>query len=131
MPPRRPPQRHRPVTLATAAGVSSLILPGITLLRQYSINSSPYPILYTFAISFVTFLLYGYDKMQARNMRWRTKEVTLHFLAIVGGWPGALAGMHYFQHKTRKASFQLWFWAIVLAWEGVAWAQWTGGMKAH
>jgi uncharacterized membrane protein YsdA (DUF1294 family) len=64
--------------------------------------------------------------MQARNMEWRVKEVTLHTLALVGGWPGALVGMHYFQHKTRKTSFQIVFWVTVLAWQGVWWKFWNG-----
>lgn len=83
------------------------------------------PTIYTCVLSLVTFLFYGYDKMQARNLQWRVKEVTLHALAFCGGWPGALIGMHYFQHKTRKTRFQLVFWGIVLGWQGISWKVWT------
>ncbi|KAH7399472.1 hypothetical protein BKA66DRAFT_165340 [Pyrenochaeta sp. MPI-SDFR-AT-0127] len=126
MPSRRPPARHRPLTLATAAGVISLVLPSVTLIRIYTANGFFMPIVYSCLLSGITFLTYGYDKIQARNREWRVKEVTLHTLSAVGGWPGALAGMHYFQHKTRKPSFQIVFWTIVMGWQGVAWGLWTG-----
>lgn len=72
-------------------------------------------------ISGVTFFFYGYDKMQARNLEWRVKETTLHVLALSGGWPGALAGQHYFQRKTRKSGFMAVFWGIVVGWQAVWW----------
>lgn len=123
--PRPPPQRHRPFTLATLAGVTSLILPSITLARVYSngpvLKSSLLPVAYTCFISGVTFLTYGYDKMQARNLEWRVSEWTLHLLGLLGGWPGALVGMHFFQHKTRKTKLLMPFWVIVLGWQSVLW----------
>ena len=70
---------------------------------------------------------YGYDKMQARHQDWRVKETTLHMFAILGGWPGALAGMHFFQHKTRKTAFQIPFWTIVVGWQAVWLLVWMGG----
>ncbi|KAF2132690.1 DUF1294-domain-containing protein [Dothidotthia symphoricarpi CBS 119687] len=127
MPPRKP-YRHRPLTVATVAGILSLVLPTVTLIRLYTATHSLLPIAYTCAVSSVTFVLYGYDKMQARSMEWRVAEVKLHFLAMVGGWPGALAGMHYFQHKTRKVGFQVGFWGIVMGWHGLLWGFWRGGL---
>ncbi|KAF1942643.1 DUF1294-domain-containing protein [Clathrospora elynae] len=130
MPPNRARPRHRPLTVAAFLGISSLVLPTVTLIRLYTVSRFPtYTCIYICFISGITFLFYGYDKMQARNLEWRVKEVTLHTLAIVGGWPGALAGMHYFQHKTRKTRFQAVFWSILLAWEGVWWMVWSGGVR--
>ena len=122
-PPRRP-QRRRPLTVATVVGALSLVLPSASLGRLCFSTGSLLPTLYTGAVSAVTFLLYGYDKMQARNLEWRVKETTLHTLALLGGWPGALAGMHYFQHKTRKTAFQVPFWIIVVGWQVVWWMVW-------
>lgn len=123
--PARPRPRHRPVTLATLAGFASLILPSLTLARLYTIHpvskSSLLPAVYAAFISGATFLTYGYDKMQARNLEWRVSELTLHFLGLLGGWPGALVGMHFFQHKTRKISFLIPFWGIVMGWQGIMW----------
>jgi uncharacterized membrane protein YsdA (DUF1294 family) len=123
--PRSPPRRHRPLTLATLAGFTSLILPSITLARLYSngpvLKSSLFPAAYTCFISGMTFLTYGYDKLQARNMEWRVSEWTLHLLGLLGGWPGALVGMHFFQHKTRKTRFLVPFWMIVFGWQSALW----------
>lgn len=131
MVPRAKP-RHRPWTVATVAGVASLLLPAAALMRLYTLSRFPlYAVLYTCVVNGATFLFYGYDKMQARNMEWRVKETTLQTLALVGGWPGALAGMHYFQHKTKKVAFQVVFWGIVLCWEGVAWLVWSGGVTVR
>jgi len=69
--------------------------------------------LYTGA-SVVAFIAYGLDKSAARNGRWRTKESTLHMLALVGGWPGALLAQRVYRHKSKKREFQVVFWAIVL-----------------
>ncbi|KAH8725279.1 hypothetical protein GQ44DRAFT_225905 [Phaeosphaeriaceae sp. PMI808] len=129
MPRNRVRPRHRPLSLATIAGIFSLVLPTCTLIRLYNSTSSLYPALYICVISGVTFLFYGYDKMQARNMEWRVRERTLHVLALIGGWPGALAGMHYFQHKTSKSKFQYMFWGIVMGWECVLYAAWRGGSQ--
>ena len=123
MPPR--PHRRRPVTIATAAGVFSLVLPAVSLIRLYTRTGSLFALGYTCVISSATFLLYGYDKMQARNREWRVKEATLHTLELLGGWPGALAGQHCFQHKTRKTAFQIPFWIIVAGWQVVWWAVWS------
>ncbi|KRB78163.1 DNA-binding protein [Nocardioides sp. Root190] len=66
-------------------------------------------------LSVVTFATYGADKSAAVNGRWRTSESTLHLLALVGGWPGALAGQKVFRHKTRKQPFRTIFWLTVVA----------------
>jgi uncharacterized membrane protein YsdA (DUF1294 family) len=41
-------------------------------------------------------------------------ERTLHLLALLGGWPGAILGQRHFRHKTRKVSFLFAFWAVVV-----------------
>jgi uncharacterized membrane protein YsdA (DUF1294 family) len=64
--------------------------------------------------SLVLFVLYGIDKRAARLSRHRIPEARLHFLALIGGIPGALFAQRIFRHKTRKTSFQLVTWAIVI-----------------
>ncbi|KAF2793064.1 DUF1294-domain-containing protein [Melanomma pulvis-pyrius CBS 109.77] len=131
MPPRSRPYRHRPISAATAVGAFALVLPAINLIRLYTRGGSLLHLGYHCIISGVTFLFYGYDKMQSRNLQWRVKETTLHTLELLGGWPGALIGQHYFQHKTRKTAFQIPFWAIVVGWQVVWWAVWTGRITSH
>ena len=66
------------------------------------------------ALSAAGFIVYAIDKSAAAHGSWRTPESTLHMLALAGGWPGALLAQQVFRHKTRKWSFQLLFWLIVL-----------------
>ncbi|WP_130905607.1 MULTISPECIES: DUF1294 domain-containing protein [unclassified Pseudomonas] len=65
-------------------------------------------------VSVLAFLLYWSDKRKARADQWRTPENVLHALEFAGGWPGALLAQQAFRHKTRKVSFQVVFWLIVL-----------------
>lgn len=48
----------------------------------------------------------GLDKSLARSASVRTPETVIFVLALLGGSPGALLGIHVFRHKTRKAAFQ-------------------------
>jgi uncharacterized membrane protein YsdA (DUF1294 family) len=57
------------------------------------------------ALSLAAFLAYGWDKRRARTGGRRVPERTLHMLALLGGFPGAFAGMRVFRHKTRKVLF--------------------------
>ena len=65
-------------------------------------------------VSLLAFLLYWSDKRKARADTWRTPENVLHAVELAGGWPGALLAQQLFRHKTRKLSYQLMFWIIVL-----------------
>lgn len=51
-------------------------------------------------------LLMGIDKRKAQLGKWRIPERTLFLIAILGGSPGSIAGMFFFRHKTRHASFR-------------------------
>ena len=83
------------------------------------------------AMSVLAILLYGSDKSAAVNNRWRTQESTLHFVGLMGGWPGALFAQDAFRHKSRKAEFQSVFWAtVVLNCAGLAWLLATGKADA-
>jgi uncharacterized membrane protein YsdA (DUF1294 family) len=55
--------------------------------------------------SLVTFVAFGIDKRRATRNERRIPERTLHGLELAFGWPGALAGMLVFRHKTRKARY--------------------------
>lgn len=60
----------------------------------------------TSATSFVAF---GWDKLRARaasgGYQGRVPERRLHTLSWLGGWPGSVAAMVLFRHKTRKPVF--------------------------
>jgi uncharacterized membrane protein YsdA (DUF1294 family) len=64
-------------------------------------------------MSLICFIAYGLDKRQAARGGRRISERTLHTLAFLGGWPGAIAAQRSFRHKTRKLSFRVYFWLVV------------------
>ncbi|TDN58464.1 uncharacterized membrane protein YsdA (DUF1294 family) [Scandinavium goeteborgense] len=57
----------------------------------------------------LTLVVYGRDKMAARNAWRRVPESTLLTFGFVGGWPGAILGQQLFRHKTQKQPFKTWF----------------------
>ena len=65
------------------------------------------------AASLAAFVIYAWDKTAAEKNHWRTKESTLHLIALAGGWPGALLAQKVLRHKSRKQSFQVVFWGTV------------------
>ncbi len=73
-------------------------------------------------LSVVALAAYRSDTAAAQQGRWRTPESTLHLIALLGGWPGALVARRLFRHKTRKQPFVAVFWltvavnCVALAW---------------
>jgi len=57
----------------------------------------------------------GLDKSSARSATMRIPEVVLYMLALIGGVPGIILGVHVFKHKTRKAAFQFVLLLIIVA----------------
>ncbi len=64
-------------------------------------------------ISLVTLVFYWSDKRAAQKGEWRTPESSLHFLELLGGWPGALIGQKKLHHKCSKESYQFEFCIMV------------------
>ncbi|MCD0248093.1 DUF1294 domain-containing protein [Xanthomonas melonis] len=67
------------------------------------------------ATSIAALIAYRLDKTAATHGRRRTPEATLHAIALLGGWPGALLAQSLFRHKTVKTSFQIAFWISAIA----------------
>ncbi|TVP87635.1 MAG: DUF1294 domain-containing protein [Pseudomonadaceae bacterium] len=74
-------------------------------------------------VSLVSFLLYRSDKRSALASGQRTPEKVLHLSELLGGWPGALIAQQRYRHKTRKASYQLTFWLIIVVHQ-LFWVDW-------
>lgn len=72
--------------------------------------------------SIVTYIAYAFDKSKAQRGAWRTPESTLHFFALIGGWPGAAIAQQTLRHKSKKRNFRIVFWLTVIVNCGVlAW----------
>ena len=56
---------------------------------------------YLLAVNILAFVLFGADKQKARRNAW------LILSAVIGGSVGAILGMRFFHHKTRKAKFAI------------------------
>lgn len=65
-------------------------------------------------MSLASFAAYGFDKRRATISGRRVPERTLHLMAFLGGWPGALFAQRQFRHKTQKTSFLIAFWTVVV-----------------
>jgi uncharacterized membrane protein YsdA (DUF1294 family)/cold shock CspA family protein len=107
------PGNTKPITrlFKVLIAVSFIVFVGWSVLAY----NMPIQILYLYlAASVFTFLVYAKDKRAARRGRWRTKENTLHTLALIGGWPGALIAQQKLRHKSRKNTFQFMFWTTVV-----------------
>ena len=72
-------------------------------------------LLYLLIINAIAFLLMLVDKYKARKNLWRIPEATLMTSAALGGSIGALTGMKFFHHKTRKWYFRFGIPAILIA----------------
>lgn len=62
---------------------------------------------YLILLNAAAFCLYGIDKKRAVRRQWRIPEKMLLGIAALGGSPGALLGMYFFHHKTRKRKFSM------------------------
>lgn len=72
----------------------------LTLLQQILL-------VYFLVINIVTFFYFGIDKLKSQVAgKRRISERTLWILSLIGGSMGALAGIKFFRHKTKKLSFQ-------------------------
>jgi uncharacterized membrane protein YsdA (DUF1294 family)/cold shock CspA family protein len=98
-------------------------LPIVGSVQLLTVQGYPWVLVIYALASISSFWFYRADKQNALNERRRIPEKHLHLAELLGGWPGALIAQQVFRHKTRKISFQIVFWAIVLAHQ-VLWADW-------
>jgi uncharacterized membrane protein YsdA (DUF1294 family) len=97
-----------------------LFVPSLAMLRLTQTLGVQLVLGYAALISLVAFFTYRHDKKQAQAEGWRTPESTLHFLELLGGWPGAFLAQRALRHKSSKTSYQIAFWAIVALHEFVS-----------
>ncbi len=97
-------------------GLIAILLSIIFFLILAIVTELNLVLLWLAAATTITFILYGYDKAQAKRGGGRVPEVVLHGAALAGGFLGGWAGMYVFRHKTRHSNFK-----IVLALATLLW----------
>src|SRR5688572_15533796 len=117
------PQRLQPISRAQRGRVGVAVFLALGLLLAVPVyavsrlaSSIDWRVLVGVPLALSTFAFFAYrsDKRRAEAGEWRVPESTLHFMALIGGWPGAFLGQRAFRHKTSKVSFRIVFWFIVL-----------------
>lgn len=109
---RLPPQKSRNVSLVTV-GFAVLFLSFVVI--SVILGKAPPIILGVYiVVSLVAYIAYSMDKSAAKRGAWRTSEGTLHWLSIIGGWPGALIAQQTLRHKSKKEMFRIVFWMTVI-----------------
>lgn len=101
-----------------------LVLPSLGMLKAQTEPWGLWVVLVSILASGAAYYLYWRDKRSALAKEWRVAESTLQATALLGGWPGALVAQQRFRHKTRKASFLIPFWLIVITHQ-VIWFDYT------
>lgn len=76
--------------------------------------------IYLIVINVIAFVTYGADKRRAIRHKWRIPEYVLILLALTGGGAGALAGIYFFCHKTRKWKFRILVPLSLILWISIA-----------
>lgn len=132
--PRRA-NRHRESPSGSSASSGLIFLLAYAVLVGAAVWSGRLPPLVLGVVpglSLLAFFAYALDKNAAQTGRWRTKESTLHLLALAGGWPGAWAAQRLLRHKSSKQSFLLVYRATVVIHCAalLGWVFWLRGLPA-
>lgn len=64
--------------------------------------------------SIFSMIFYKTDKNLAEHQYFRIPEWNLHCWDLFWGWPGGFLAQQFFRHKTKKVSFQIFFWLTLL-----------------
>ncbi|MGB3071915.1 MAG: cold shock and DUF1294 domain-containing protein [Ottowia sp.] len=87
----------------------------VVLALGYALGHPPRWALWAYlGLSVITFVTYAADKSAAKRGAWRISEQTLHLMALLGGWPGALVAQQALRHKSSKMEFRTVFWGTVI-----------------
>jgi uncharacterized membrane protein YsdA (DUF1294 family) len=97
--------------------MSFLVLAGMLALPVYAVQRLG---LYGLVLSTVAYWVYAVDKRRAEEGLWRIPEAQLQLVELLDGWPGAFLAQRRLRHKCSKASYQVMFWLIVLAYQFAA-----------
>ena len=90
------------------------ILPLVGSIHFFATTRNPLPLILYPVMSVLTYALYADDKFRAKRENWRIPEQSLHLCEFAGGWLGGFVAQRRLHHKSKKKSYQLKFWMIVI-----------------
>lgn len=90
-----------------------LLLPAYAVHQRLGMVGLGYAAGWIAALSVITYLVYAWDKRQARSKHRREPERHLHLLELIGGWPGAFIAQRRLRHKSAKPSYLVVFVLII------------------
>ena len=108
-----------------------LVLPTMAVVRLGPEGLAKGLAVWTMAASLFAFFAYLGDKRRAQRSEWRTPESVLHFLELIGGWPGAFLARQWLRHKSSKMSFRIWSWLIISLYQVISADALRGWPTAH
>ena len=79
---------------------------------------------YLASVNVVALVFFGLDKWRAQRNGFRIPESVLFGLVAAGGSPLGYLARHLFRHKTKKVSFRVRFWLIVVLQVAAVMAYW-------
>ncbi|WP_281212382.1 DUF1294 domain-containing protein [Shewanella insulae] len=107
-------QKNNRRALSTKLRITLIIALFIGLLLASQLQRLPIAFfVYYIVMSLITFICYAIDKRAAQQDSWRISESRLHWLSLLGGWPGAMLGQQHLRHKSSKRSFRVILWLTV------------------
>lgn len=74
---------------------------------KFVLENPAFILAYAIGVNLFTFFLFGTDKKLAKEHRYRIPEKVLIILTLMGGGVGAMIGMYFFHHKTKKPTFYI------------------------
>ena len=118
-------------TSTTYAGLVFLLLPGYAVYQSVGRTGLGYAGVWVAVMSISTYVMYASDKHQARVKGWRDSESSMHFMELLGGWPGAFFAQRMLRHKSTKGTYQFTYGLIVGLYQIVAVDALRGWPVAH
>ena len=93
----------------------TIIILGITIVTGALISIKlDYILSWLIAVNIMAFIVFWLDKKRAEKAKTRISESSLLVLTLFGGTIGSIIAMLLFRHKTRKLSFLILFWPILI-----------------
>jgi uncharacterized membrane protein YsdA (DUF1294 family) len=96
---------HSKRELTTRAVIAALVAGVLVAIALVFATDIAAIVAYVVGLGLITFLTYGYDKLQAKRGGRRVPEPALLLLSVIGGALGGWAGMLIWRHKTNHAGF--------------------------